>query len=401
VKKIALAVLLVAAGLVVAYRELRPHAPTIVGSTAVEYVPSPPPRPPAEPGVLWPTYGYDAGRTRAVSGLGLRPPFRRLWTFHARTLLEFPPVVAYGRVYLPTFDGRLIALAATSGRVQWRYVSHRCGWSSPAVARGLVFATFIGSSECRSRARDGEVVAFDARTGRVRWVRRTAPTESSPLVARGTVYVGDWSGRVSAFASASGRLRWTSELDGAIKGSLALAGRRLFIGTYGGDVVSLDARTGRTLWRSGGHGSFYSSPAVAYGRVYIGSLDGGVYAFGAASGRLLWARPTGSYVYASPAIWRQRVLVGSYDHDFYALDAGTGEVRWRFRADGRISGAAAVVDGLVYFSTFAEHTYVLHAADGALVRTWPDGEYSPAVAAAPRLYFVGLGRLSALAPAHG
>src|SRR5207249_9083055 len=145
---------------------LRPHAPTIVGSTATEYVPSPPPAPPPEPGVAWPTYGYDATRTRSVARLRVRPPFRRLWTFHGRALLEFPPVVAYGRVYLPTFDGRLIALDAVTGRALWRYASHRCGWASPAVARGLVFETFIGNADCRSRVRDGEVVAFDARTGR-------------------------------------------------------------------------------------------------------------------------------------------------------------------------------------------------------------------------------------------
>lgn len=77
-----------------------------------------------------------------------------------------------------------------------------------------------------------------------------------------------------------------------------------------------------------------------------------------------WARPTGGYVYASPAVWRRLVLVGSYDHRFYALDAGTGAVRWRFEANGPISGAATVLDGLVYFSTFRERTYALRGADG-------------------------------------
>jgi outer membrane protein assembly factor BamB len=390
---------LIAVGLAVAYHALRPHAPTIVGSPRTEYVPSTPPPAPAEPGVAWATYGHDGTRARAVAGLHVRPPFRRLWTFHGRALLEFPPALAYGDVYLPTFDGRLVAVDAATGRAVWRYVSRRCGWSSPAVSDHLVYVTFAGSSECRSSARDGLLVALDALTGRVRWERVLPPTESSPLVALGRVYVGDWSGRVSAFDARSGRLRWRRRLHGAIKGSLALAARSLFIGTYGGDVVSLEARSGRVLWTSGGHGRFYSSPAVAYGRVYIGSLDGGVYAFGAGTGHLLWSRPTRGYVYASPAVWRHRVLIGSYDHRFYALDAGTGEVRWRFSANGRISGAAAVIDGLVYFSTFGGRTYALRAAGGAVVREWSDGEYSPAVAAPGRLYLVGLGRLYALGPA--
>src|SRR5436309_15001545 len=93
----------------------------------------------------------------------------------------------------------------------------------------------------------------------------------------------------------------------------------------------------------------------------------------------------------SPAVWRRLVLVGSSDHRFYAFDAGTGDVRWQFDARGPISGSASVIDGLVYFSTFAERTYALDAATGRHVKTWPDGKYSPVVVDAKRLYLVGLG----------
>ena len=208
-------------------------------------------------------------------------------------------MVAYGSVYLPTFDGRLYALDAATGRVLWRHRAGRCGWASPAVARHLVYITFIASRECNSHEQGGEVDAFDARSGRLRWQRLIGPTESSPLVARGRVFVGDWNGTVWALDAATGRTHWAMRTTGAIKGSLALSGKRLFIGNYAGEMLALQAASGRVLWRSTGHGSFYSSPAVAYGRVYVGSLDDGVYAFGAASGRVLWARPTGGYVYAS------------------------------------------------------------------------------------------------------
>jgi outer membrane protein assembly factor BamB len=318
-----LALGLAAAGAALAYRELRPHAPNVVGSSTTEFTltttTAPPPSHAAEQ--TWPTYGFDSGRDRSIMGTGLRPPFRRVWLFHGHSLLEFPPVVAGGRVYVTTFKGILYALDARTGKTLWLYHSGRCGWASPAVAGGRVFETFIGNSECGSRQRDGEIAAFDARTGRRLWLRSIGPTESSPLVERGLVYVGDWQGRVWALRVASGKTRWFTQLDGEIKGSVASSGRRLFIGTYGGDVVSLAAGSGRVLWTSGGHGAFYSSPAAAYGRVYIGSVDDGVYAFGQATGHLLWSHPTGGYVYASPAVWNGFVLIGSYDHRFYALDA--------------------------------------------------------------------------------
>jgi len=398
-----LALGLAAAGSAVAYRELGQHAPNVVGSTTREYHPTTAaaPRPPRGKPFSWPTYGYDNSRDRAVEVAGLRPPFRRTWTFHGHALLEFPPVVAGGRVYETSITGILYAIDASSGRVLWSYRSGRCGWASPAIDGGLLFETFIGNSECRSTHSDGQVVAFDARTGKRVWLRTIGRTESSPLVEDGTVYVGDWDGRVWALAGRTGRTRWVRQLDGAVKGSIAGSDNRLFIGTYGGEVASLAARTGGVLWASGGHGRFYSTPAVAYGRVFIGSTDGGVYAFGATTGDLLWSHPTGSYVYASPAVWKRLVLVGSYDHHFYALDAGTGSTHWSFAADGAISGSASVVDGIVYFATFAHSTFGLDARSGREVVHWPDGEYSPAVAGGRRLYWVGLGRMYALRPVRG
>jgi outer membrane protein assembly factor BamB len=374
---------------------MHPRADVVEGSMTTEFTPRLPKTAPPAPGVAWSTYGYDGPRLRNAS-LPLRPPFRRVWTFHGRALLEFPPAVAYGRVFLPTFDGRFYALDSATGRVVWHRRARRCGWASPAVARHVVYVTFIGSSECRHPRRGGELDAYAASNGALRWRRELGPVESSPLVTGGVVLVGDWDGNVWALDARSGRTRWRTHLDGPVKGSLAISGRRVFIGTYGGSVYALSARTGAVRWRSTGHGKFYSSPAAAYGRVFIGSLDGGVYAFGQATGDVLWTRPTGGYVYASPAVARGLVLVGSYDHRFYALDAGTGDVRWRFGANGEISGAASVVGGVVYFSTFKERTYALRVVDAHVLQTWPDGKYSPVVADRDRLYLVGLGRLYAL-----
>jgi len=88
---------------------------------------------------------------------------------------------------------------------------------------------------------------------------------------------------------------------------------------------------------------------------------------------------------------------GSYDHAFYAIDGATGSLRWRYRARAAISGAASVIDGIAYFSSFDHRTYALSAANGRLHAEWQDGEYSPAVAGDGRLYLVGLGRIYALA----
>src|SRR2546426_12380882 len=48
----------------------------IHGSSTVEFVPTPPPPKPKEPGVVWPMYGHDPPRLRAAGGGSPPPPFR-------------------------------------------------------------------------------------------------------------------------------------------------------------------------------------------------------------------------------------------------------------------------------------------------------------------------------------
>jgi outer membrane protein assembly factor BamB len=405
--------LLLAGGLVAGYvLYKRDKAADVRGSSTEEFVTTeeqePPPAPPPKAEkleVVWPLNGYDAERNR-VGPFALKPPFRRIWTFKARQLVEFPPAVAYGRLYFANNSGVMFAINAKTGKRAWKLPIGRCVAASPAVADHTVYQAFLNRPPCNSKAKpgqlEGEVIAFASGFGKIRWRTKIGPTESSPLVADGSVYVGDWRGRVYALDQTTGRVRWTFQGKGRIKGGVAKSGNRLYVGTYDGYLYALSTATGKAIWRTrsqdrlGGRGYFYSTPAVAYGRVYIGSTDHKVYSFGAASGTLRWSKGTGGYVYASPAVWRQTVYAGSYSGRFYALDAATGDVRWRFRAKGHISGSATVIAGVVYFSTFDEVTYALDARTGLLLWTYKDGKYGGVVADHDRLYLVGHARVYGL-----
>ena len=402
----AAAALVVAAGAYVGLK-LR-SSEDVRGSSTQEFVPTQPrPQPPPPPGIAWPTWGYANERDRAAP-YRHRPPYRREWLFRSGQLLEFPPAVAYGRLYVTNNPGETFAVDTETGKVAWRRASRRCAAAGPAVADGVVYQAFLNRPPCNSDASpfdlDGEVVAFDARTGRVRWRARLGPTESSPLVAGNLVVVGDWRGDVTALDRRTGAVRWRYRTGGRVKGAVALAGNRLFAGAYDGRLYSLALRSGRLLWRSssqeglGGRGTFYSTPAVAYGRVYIGSTDGKVYSFGATSGDLIWSQGTGGYVYSSPAVFRGRVYAGSYSGRLYAFDAATGDVAWEHDAGGEISGAPTVLGGLVYVATLEERTIAVDARTGRRVWSFPDGKYTPVVADRERVYLVGYTRVYGLAP---
>jgi len=414
----AAALLLAAGGAVAAYvLYVSRQAEDVRGSSTEEFVASVEPTEaetetgPAPGGaqpvdVPWPTYGYDAARVRNPP-YDHRPPYRGIWRFRARNLVEFPPAVGRGRLYFANNSGVMFAISARTGKRAWKFASGRCQAASPAISGSLVYMTFLNRPPCnrkKTKGLTGEVIAFYAGSGKIKWRRQIGPSESSPLVAFGRVYVGDWRGYVYSLRARDGKVMWQFRTGGQIKSAIAYAGGRLFVGSYDSKLYALDARTGKLAWRAaaqkrlGKRGKFYSTPAVAYGRVYVGGTDGKVYSFGAGSGKLRWSHSTGGYVYSSPAIWQQTVYAGSYSKKLIAFDAATGDVKWQFKANGEISGSPTVMAGLVYFSTLTERTYALDARTGDVAWTFPDGKYTPLAADSKRIYIVGHARLYGLVP---
>ena len=417
------ALVLAAAGGVLAWSWYNERPASVRGSSTVEFVPRDAPvreeRP--ERAVLdepWTTYGYDTRRTH-VAFFPLRPPYRRIWMVRTGYYIEFPPTVAYGRVFVAQLKGRFFAIDAKTGDVVWQKRFHGCTAASPTISNGVVYQPYLPlPCDYGSRSARGFIVALRVQGGRQLW-RFPVSTEASLLLRRGVLYFGGWDHRVYALRVRDRKVLWTFRGDDELNSSPAYASGTIYVSSNGGSLYALDARTGRLRWRARsfssrrwGHEYFYATPAVAYGRVFVGNSDGIVYAFGATTGRLLWARRIGNYVYSAAAVWRKTVYVGSYDGGLYALDAATGEVRWRFEAASAVHGAPTVISGVVYFSSCgtcghrnsrpvklgARRTYAVDARTGRLLWTFPDGRYSPVAADAQRLYIVGNTRVYGLVP---
>jgi outer membrane protein assembly factor BamB len=346
----------------------------------------------------WPTYGFDAQKTRFVPDFSHRPPYDRLWVVNGKSLLEFPPVVAYDHVYLGTNHGLFFAIDAKTGTISWQKDFKRCMAASPQVGDGAVYMPLMDASPCANHKESapGYMVAMDAETGQTLWRFKAGVIESSPLLIDGILYFGSWDKKIYALDVETQKPLWTYGTGDKVKDGAAYARGTVFMGSYDGNVYALDARTGKLRWKSsaqsrlGGTGNWYATPAVAYGRVFIGNTDGKMYAFGVRSGKLLWVQGTGSYIYSSAAVYDRTVYAGSYDGNFYAFDAATGDVRWRFPTGGPISGAPTVMAGVVYFSTLKKKTYALDGKTGKKLWAFDDGQYSPLVADEEQVYLVGV-----------
>jgi outer membrane protein assembly factor BamB len=388
------------AGIAVAYSLLK--RPADVHNAAVPFKPEKPKKPKART-VNWPMFGLNPARTRYLPAKGVGPPFRLLWRYTGRPLLEFPPVYARGKLYAVNNDGTALALDATTGKVLWERRVGRLNASAPTYSHGRLYIVNLVP---------GHVVKLDARTGKILW-KRPLPgrAESSPLVLGRTLYFGCEDGELFSLSTRNGNVRWSTSLGGPVKSAPAYRHGVLYVGDYGGYMNAVRASTGKLIWQSGSlgpgfaaSGAFYSTPALAFGRVYAGNNDGRVYSYDQADGTLAWTHSTGGYVYSGPTVVSTphippTVYIGSFDGNIYALDAKNGETRWSHPTGGQVIGSLSAVGNIVYVAEFTNTSTIGYdMRTGHRVFRYKTGAYTPVISDGHRIYLTGYSSINALAP---
>jgi len=365
-----------------------------------EKAPQPPPKPKT---VNWPVFGLNPARTRYLPAKGIKPPFKLLWHFSEKPLLEFPPVYAAGKLFFVNNSGTAYALDADTGKLLWKRDVGRLNASSPAYHKGRLYIVNLDP---------GHIVKLDAKTGKIIW-KRSLPgrAESSPLVLGRTVYFGCENGYLYALSTGRGNIRWATQLGGPVKSAPAFRDGVLYVGDYGGYMNAVDAGNGHLIWQSGslgpgfgGTGEFYSTPAVAFGRVYVGNNDGRVYSYDQSDGALAWTHSTGGYVYSGPTVAQTphtapTVYIGSFDGNIYALNARNGETRWSRSAGGQVVGSLSAVGNIVYVAEFStKATNGFEMKTGKQVFHYKTGTYTPVISDGRRIYLTGYSSINALEP---
>ena len=213
--------------------------------------------------------------------------------------------------------------------------------SNPLVVDGIMYLT----------QRPNDVLAVDARTGRMFWRFRHTPSPEARVCCgannRGlamlgdTLFMGTLDARLIAIDATSGRPLWNVEVaDAALAYSITMAPLvvkdKVIVGVGGGEygirgfVAAYDAATGREAWR------FYTIPGP--GEPGHDTWSGDDWEHGGAP---VWI--TGSYdpdldltywgVGNPGPDWNpdQRPGDNLYSDSVVALDADTGELAWHFQ----------------------------------------------------------------------
>jgi outer membrane protein assembly factor BamB len=226
-------------------------------------------------------------------------------------------------------------------------------------------------------------------------------TPSSPVVAKGFVYIGTQNGHLDAFQADGTHgcnaetpkhcqpLWSTGTISGGFTSTPAVANGVVYIGGTDGFLYAFDA-AGSTncsglpkicapLWTSSLVGAIEASPVVANGKVYIGADDHAIYAFDAAGVTRcsattcspLFVDITGNKVGSSPAVVGNILYAGSDDGKLYAFDAtgsqgcnasGVCQPLWVGPTAGSVRSSPSVVQGRVFVGSDDGKLYAFDAA---------------------------------------
>ena len=245
-----------------------------------------------------------------------------------------------------------------------------CDWAMAGQGVARTHAT-----TCRAAGAIGKGTL--GRLEQVWFTPTRAEVTGAPAIVGGSIYLGDWSGRVYALRRSDGRERWHRDLPehppvyaGQIPASpivTSLGGRRVLVVASGRTVWALDAADGRPRW----HHTFgdptdpedpievEGSPAVVDGKVLVPTdvhneqgHRSGLVALSLDTGTRLWtfdpeaghaAAGCGS-IWGAPAVDEARdlVVVGTgscfhqegwtrYSEAIVGVDLQTGAPRWSYQ----------------------------------------------------------------------
>ena len=255
----------------------------------------------------WLTYNGSYASTHHSTLAEIRPDnvgkLELKWVWQANSLekLEATPLVVDGVMYLTDPPNDVVAIDARTGRVFWRYQHALPGGVAPCCGRVNRGLAMLGKTLYMGTL-DAHLVAIDAATGRKRWEVVVADYEQGYSLTLAPLAIGN------------------KVLVGPAGGEMGIRG---FLAAY-------DAETGREVWR------FKTIPAE--GEPGHDTWKGDSWLHGGAS---VWL--TGSY---DPQLnltywgvgnpgpdWNPELRHGDnlYSDSVVALDADTGKLKWHFQ----------------------------------------------------------------------
>lgn len=317
---------------------------------------------------------YVAARYGQIEALSLADG-KVKWRQDARKKIAFWPwedddsaklsggiLQAYGKLFIGSEHGEVLALDRETGDIVWRVKVPGESLSKPAAGDGLIYVN-LGS---------GKLVALHPDTGDLRWTYEqevpalTLRGMSSPVAANGGVLVGEESGKLAVLISESGFAAWKADVAIA-KGASeferlvdvdtqpVVSGGQVFSLAYNGNLAAIDIRSGNVIWKREYSG--YRELSADLQNIYLVDTAGTIYALDKSSGIERWSQPAlNGWYLTGPAVIGNYLALGDQEGNLHWLDKQSGELvsREEFDSSGFFVEPIVAEDKLIIYTRDGE-----------------------------------------------
>ncbi len=293
---------------------------------------------------------YD-GRVEALNA----ETGRSQWSTRIEANLTAGPAFGGGNLAFGTANGDLILLDAANGAIRWQRPAGSEVIAPPAISSDVVVFRTV----------DGRLRAFELATGNEVWsVEQSLPPltlrgDTAPVVTGQLVVSGFDNGRIGAYdidtgtpiwefpiASSSGRNELERLVD--IGSDLAVVGNDVYTVGVNGRTVGIDLRSGQVIWQQ--ETSSFAGLGVDANNVYVTDEFGTIAAYERRRGAPVWRQEELRLRdVTAPARFGNLLVVGDYEGYLHWLDPADGRFRARERAGSdRITGPPLVLGQTLY-----------------------------------------------------
>ncbi|AOM00414.1 outer membrane protein assembly factor BamB [Cobetia marina] len=290
------------------------------------------------------------------------------------------PIVANDRLFVAAEEGELEAFDAKTGDEVWQIT----------LPAGITSALNADPSRLYVGTRDGKVSAIDQQDGSIEWSTRvSSEVLAAPQYNEELIVVQSVDGSVTALDRFTGEEQWVYS---ATIPALTLRGTGAprviqpvtFAGFANGKLVTLDNRSGQELWDlrvavpSGRTEvdqlvDLDGQPVLTRdGRLYVTSYNGRLIALDARNGEPLWDKPSSSYL--TPIVVGDYLFSIDNASHILAMDANTGNVLWKSEdLEGRWLTSPAFIDGKLVVGDYEGYVHLIDAQSGEMAGRYDVG----------------------------
>ena len=207
-------------------------------------------------------------------------------------------------------------------------------WSAPAIEDGVVYVTSL----------DGKLYALDAATGNVNWSFDGGKgLTTTPVIEGNIVLVGGFDSILYGVNKSTGELAWQYAGPNWILATPVIDGGTAYFGDFDGFLHAVDVQTGAEDWSLAlEHGKIRASAAVSGDFVVVGTDEGWLLGVNRTTQQRAWEIEVGSDILADLLASGEEVLIAPKG----CVTLSGGEVKTYYRAVEAATGTLRRVEGL-------------------------------------------------------